>query len=178
MEENDSVEMKQEMRIIDLTTQPEEPMKEQSLAVKTLLRKYGPKVKRSKTANSRRSCSQSEPIVVKSNDPATPTVEESKRPLSQKIRIRIHRLKSSRRRLKRQTSRALQKIHEDQGLSNSTMRHVGFSSRGRRAYTRTLVELIARVGSAPSAGGARAPLAGIIAHATGGNCTGFFYIEP
>ena len=46
-----------------------------------------------------------------------------------------------------------------------------YAARGKRNYARTLVELVARVGSAPSAAGARAPLAGIIKHATGGCCT-------
>ena len=40
------------------------------------------------------------------------------------------------------------------------------SLRGKRVYTATLVELIAKVGTSPSAAGARSPLASIIKHVT------------
>ena len=47
-------------------------------------------------------------------------------------------------------------------LLGALVRHEISGTRGKRPYTAALAEHIARVGCAPSAGGARAPLAGII----------------
>ena len=50
-------------------------------------------------------------------------------------------------------------------LFDKLVDHVVTSLRGKRDYSsRTLIEVIAKVGSAPSAGGARAPLAAIMTH--------------
>ena len=48
--------------------------------------------------------------------------------------------------------------------------HFTHGLRGKRLYTPGLVELIAQVGTCPSAGGTRGPLAGIISHLRGSNC--------
>ena len=71
-----------------------------------------------------------------------------------------------------------------QGISGSArdalferlMNHVVLSCRGKLVYTRTLAGLAARAGFAPSAGGARTPLAGIIKIATGGS-SGWRYVD-
>ena len=156
-------------KIIDLAANPE-----QFLAQKTLLEKYAPKLRRSPKAEPRK---PGHPPGHSLEEPKITNLEakEANRRTSNKVRLRMQLLKSARHRLK--TLRGMGNI-EDQCLFNSMMHHVVSSSRGKRSYTRTLVELIARVGSAPSAGGARAPLAGIITHATGGSCTSLAHIYP
>ena len=55
-------------------------------------------------------------------------------------------------------------------LYDKLVLHVTHGLRGKRIYTPGLVELIAQVGTRPSAGGARGTLAGIISHLRGSNC--------
>ena len=156
-------------KIIDLAANPE-----QFLAQKTLLEKYAPKLRRSPKAEPRK---PGHPPGHSLEEPKITNLEakEANRRTSNKVRLRMQLLKSARHRLK--TLRGMGNI-EDQCLFNSLMRRVVSSSRGERSYTRTLAELIASVGNAPSSGGARAPLAGIIAHATGGLFYQFVHQVP
>ena len=50
------------------------------------------------------------------------------------------------------------------GLLDRLMFHVTHALRGKRLYTKGLIETIAKVGSCPSAGGSRSPIARILSH--------------
>ena len=52
-------------------------------------------------------------------------------------------------------------------LMDKLIQHVVAPLRGKRSYAQELINLIARVGSAPSAGGARIPIAAITSHVAG-----------
>lgn len=58
---------------------------------------------------------------------------------------------------------------DDDALLNSLIKHVihSLSLRGKRVYTRTFVAYVARVGTAPSAGGDRGPIALILSQVGG-----------
>ena len=55
----------------------------------------------------------------------------------------------------------------EDALLNSLIEHVIHSLRGKRVYARTFVDYIARVGTTPSAGGARGPIALILSQVGG-----------
>ena len=182
MDGSDSIVDSPKGNVIDLTTQVEEhpaieEQEKQSLPVRTLLQKY--RVKETKKELSRKK----KPGIAKqvkslpgndqtSEDNADRPHKPSRKPLSKKVQMRKQRERATKCRLKRRTTAFLRK-QVDQGLFNSLLKIMTSSARGKRTYTPTLVELVARVGRAPSAGGARAPLAGIIKHITGGLRTGY-----
>ena len=103
------------------------------------------------------------------------TVSKSKNKFS-RMKQRKDREKNRRYRLNKK-ARLQKKDSEQRTLFDKLVRIVTNSARGKSVYTEALVEMISRIGSAPSAAGARAPLAGIITHATGGFCvSGIFYV--
>ena len=53
---------------------------------------------------------------------------------------------------------------ERNSLFQNLMEHVVYSVRGKRKYTRALVEKITKVGTSPSAGGSRSAIASILSH--------------
>ena len=63
-----------------------------------------------------------------------------------------------------------EKAKEGSSLYDKLVVHVMRGLRGKRLYTPFLVEVIARVGSRPSAGGARGPLSSILTHIGGFGC--------
>ena len=61
----------------------------------------------------------------------------------------------------------LPKEKEESALFGKLYKNIALASRGKRNYTPARSELLARVGSFPSDGGARSPLAAIITHTAG-----------
>ena len=72
------------------------------------------------------------------------------------------RKRASRLRLKEKNMKQMNK----RSLLEKLVSLMRSSLRGKRVYTPTLVELISKVGTSPSAAGARGPLASIIKHVT------------
>ena len=62
------------------------------------------------------------------------------------------------------------KAAEEPTLDDRMVLHAAHGLRGKRLYTHGMVELIAQVGTCPSAGETRGPLSGIITHLRGSNC--------
>lgn len=185
MDDSDGPTIVSFRRFIDLSTHPHEQptqidTERESLAVRSLVDKYkkeqpeGDK-KVSKSRPQSKDCKETSRIDTSCSgtDIAQPS---ERKPLARRVRLRKQREKATKFRLKRKTSKILSKKIDD-GLFNSLIKAIAQGARGKRRYTRTRVELIARVGSSPSEGGSRAPLAGIIKHVTGGWCTLYICIS-
>ena len=184
MDDSDGPTIVSFRRFIDLSTHPHEQptqidTERESLAVRSLVDKYkkeqpeGDK-KVSKSRPQSKDCKETSRIDTSCSgtDIAQPS---ERKPLAKRVRLRKQRDKETKFRMKRKTA----KIHSkkiDQWLFNSLIKSIVPIARGKRTYTPTIVELIARVGSSPSAGGSRAPLDGIIKHVTDGWCTLYTYI--
>ena len=97
--------------------------------------------------------------VAKDLIPAKPP--KSRHRLNQ-MKRKANRVASQRSRLKRKLAKKAEDADDE--LLEALVRNVQTGIRGKRQYTYGLVELVARIGSCPSAAGARAPLAGIISH--------------
>ena len=182
------------MQIIDLTTQLGEPSPDRSTPAlskpaKSLVARYE-KIHPAKAKQpSRRAKShlEIEPVDPRLEAPMPHPTPSQSHSITPKKKRRPKRIRTNLRKNceKQRMFRERRKtLALKQGIAGSTratlferlMKHVAHSCRRKLVYTRTLAELTARVGCAPSAGGARAPLAGIIKSATCGS-RGWIYAD-
>ena len=175
--------------IVDLTTQDDDSAAEDqaptmSKTVKALVAKYD-RICPEKTPHPKKSTPAQHMVKPEGAPLEAPKVAETLPPMmgnehippkknrTSKRRMALKRNREKQRRF-RERRKALVRVVCRDGETKKTLferlfKHIVESSRGKRVYTRTLLELTARVGFAPSAGGARAPLAGIMKSVTGGS---------
>ena len=156
---------------IEIASSPEE----QSKAIRGVLKKYkSSNLKASSLKNNRPSAvprplegAASETITLDRCDTPAARAPNSTNPIKSRPKLNLGKRKANlvaarRFRLKRKLAKKAEEADDE--LLEALVRNVQTGIRGKRQYTFGLVELVDRIGSCPSAAGARAPLAGIISH--------------
>ena len=113
------------------------------------------------------------PIAENANPPtagqaveALSTIEKTSKPTTGRAFRKRDSARKRETRRRRRCERALKAQSQRDSLWRKLVHHTVRPLKGKRRYTYELSELIARVGTAPSAAGARSPLASIIGHVT------------
>ena len=156
---------------IEIASSPEE----QSNSIRGVLKKYKLPKRKASSLKDNRPTTGSRPLEGAASE--TITLERCDTPAAKgpipanptKIRHKLNQRKRKANRVAARRSRIKRKLDKksedaDDELLESLVGDVQTGIRGKRQYTYGLAELVDRIGSFPSAAGARAPLAGIIPH--------------
>ena len=156
---------------IEIASSPEE----QPNALRGVLKKYKRPSRKTSSLKDNRPTTGSRPLEGAASEAITleccdtPAAKDPIPENPTKIRHKLNQRKRKANRVAARRSRLKRKLDkkaEDAGdeLLEALVGNDQTGIRGKRQYTYGLVELVARIGSFPSASGARAPLAGIIPH--------------